>query len=248
MPTLTAKSAALDSRLAALAEPTRRLILESLADGEKCVCDLQDGLGMAQSRLSFHLKKLKDAQLVRSRREGRWVYYELHPQGLFDVAGWIDCIAAGRLRPAVTDDLPGMLALLTESGLPTSGVANLVGGGDSGGSGRAWVSGEPGSLEAMVGLEMHGRSALLRSVAVTPSARRRGLGRTLVQRAMREASLLGCAEVYLLTTTAEAWFGSQGFGPVARAAIPAGILASDEFSHICPSTAVAMSRPADETL
>ena len=247
MPTLTADPAALDSRLAALAEPTRRLILERLAHGEKCVCDLQDGLGVAQSRLSFHLKKLKDARLVRSRRQGRWVYYELHAEGLVDVAGWIGSIAAGRLRRAVTADLPGMLALLTESGLPTSGVSDLVGEGDAGGSGLAWVSGEPGSPEAMAGLEIHGSVALLRSVAVARGSRRRGLGRTLVERGLREASCRGCTAVYLLTTTAEEWFGRQGFDPVAREAIPDRIRATDEFRHICPSSAVAMSRQADET-
>jgi amino-acid N-acetyltransferase len=246
MPTLTAHSTGLDSRLAALAEPTRRLILERLADGETCVCDLQDGLGVAQSRLSFHLKKLKDARLVRSRRQGRWVYYELHRQGLTDVAGWIGSIAAGRPRSAATDDLPGMLALLTESGLPISGVSDLVGERDRGGPGRAWVSGEPGSLEAMAALEIYDQAALLRSVAVAPGSRRRGLGRVLVGRALREASLRGCTAVYLLTTTAEDWFGRQGFGPVSREAIPDAIRATDEFTHICPSSAVAMSRLTDD--
>lgn len=248
MPPLSADSSALDSRLAALAEPTRRIIIERLADGERCVCDLQDGLGVAQSLLSFHLKKLREARLVRSRKQGRWVYYDLHHEGLATVAGWIGPLASGRLRRALIDDLTDMLALLTECGLPTAGVSGLVEEGDGGRSGIAWVTGEPGSLEAMVGLELHGQVALLRSLAVAPAARRRGLGRTLVERAMREASGLGCADVYLLTTTAETWFGSQGFGPVAPAAIPAGIRASDEFSHICPSTAVAMSRPAVETL
>jgi ArsR family transcriptional regulator len=63
----------------ALSDATRLGILEMLRDGERCVCDLQDALGAAQSRLSFHLRVLKDAGLVTDRREGRWAYYRIAP-------------------------------------------------------------------------------------------------------------------------------------------------------------------------
>src|SRR5262249_57892495 len=61
----------------ALADETRLRILAQLADGERCVCDLTDALEAGQSRLSFHLKTLKDAGLVVDRRQGRWIYYTL---------------------------------------------------------------------------------------------------------------------------------------------------------------------------
>src|ERR687894_356578 len=61
----------------ALSDPTRLSIVERLRNGERCVCDLTDALDAAQSRLSFHLKVLKDAGIVRDRRDGRWVHYEL---------------------------------------------------------------------------------------------------------------------------------------------------------------------------
>ena len=48
-----------------------------LRSGERCVCNLTEALDAAQSRLSFHLKVLKDAGIVRDRRDGRWVHYEL---------------------------------------------------------------------------------------------------------------------------------------------------------------------------
>jgi ArsR family transcriptional regulator len=64
----------------ALADATRLRILEQLADGEQCVCDLTDALEAGQSRLSFHLKTLKDAGLVTDRRQGRWIYYALNPE------------------------------------------------------------------------------------------------------------------------------------------------------------------------
>ncbi|MGD8495728.1 MAG: metalloregulator ArsR/SmtB family transcription factor [Gemmatimonadales bacterium] len=73
---------ALLDRFQALAEPTRFEIVRRLSDGERCVCELQDELDAAQSRLSFHLKKLKDAGLIADRRDGRWVYYSLVPEAL----------------------------------------------------------------------------------------------------------------------------------------------------------------------
>jgi len=66
----------------ALSDETRLSALEMLRHGERCVCELQDELDAAQSRLSFHLKVLKEAGLVRDRREGRWSYYALVPETL----------------------------------------------------------------------------------------------------------------------------------------------------------------------
>ena len=69
----------------ALSDDTRLAILEMLRDGERCVCDLQTDLEAAQSRLSFHLRVLKDAGLVADRREGRWSYYSIVPAALAEV-------------------------------------------------------------------------------------------------------------------------------------------------------------------
>ncbi len=62
----------------ALSEPLRIQVLDLLRHQELCVCDLCTSLGVSQSKLSFHLKALKEAQLVQSRQEGRWVYYSLN--------------------------------------------------------------------------------------------------------------------------------------------------------------------------
>jgi len=84
----------------ALADETRLRIIECLSDGEECVCDLTDALESAQSRLSFHLKTLKDAGIVTDRREGRWVYYSLNPEAIEGIARVVDSLRAdgGRLR------------------------------------------------------------------------------------------------------------------------------------------------------
>lgn len=73
---------ALLQRFQAVAEETRFRIVQLLSDGERCVCELQDELDAAQSRLSFHLKRLKEAGVVSDRRDGRWVYYALVPGAL----------------------------------------------------------------------------------------------------------------------------------------------------------------------
>ena len=71
----------------ALSDETRLEIIERLMTGERCVCELTDDLDAAQSRLSFHLKTLKDAGLVTDRREGRWIYYALNRDTLDEIEG-----------------------------------------------------------------------------------------------------------------------------------------------------------------
>ncbi|MGZ8382863.1 MAG: ArsR/SmtB family transcription factor [Nitrospira sp.] len=56
-------------------------MLKELNDGECCVCEVTDTLQAGQSRLSFHLKVLKKARLIRDRRDGRWMYYRVNAEG-----------------------------------------------------------------------------------------------------------------------------------------------------------------------
>jgi len=62
----------------ALSDETRLEIVHRLQGGELCVCHLTDLLEASQSRLSFHMRVLKDAGLVSDRREGRWIHYSLN--------------------------------------------------------------------------------------------------------------------------------------------------------------------------
>src|SRR5712692_3520588 len=71
-------------------------IVALLSHGERCVCELQDALAAAQSRLSFHLKTLKDAGLVTDRREGRWVYYALNREVLDEIAAFTKAVKPGK--------------------------------------------------------------------------------------------------------------------------------------------------------
>ena len=98
MPTTTVPDLADAARLFhALSDQTRLGILEMLQNGERCVCELQGELDAAQSRLSFHLKVLRDAGIVIDRREGRWSYYTIVPDALAAVH---DLLVA--MRPSST--------------------------------------------------------------------------------------------------------------------------------------------------
>ncbi|MEL6419315.1 MAG: metalloregulator ArsR/SmtB family transcription factor [Pseudomonadota bacterium] len=79
--------------LSALAEPTRLGAMRLLADGaEHCVCELMVKLGASQSRMSRHMKVLRDADLVVDRRDAQWVRYRRSPDLAPELAAAIDAI------------------------------------------------------------------------------------------------------------------------------------------------------------
>ena len=87
-----------------LSDPTRLLILERLRGGERCVCDLMDLLDAAQSRLSFHLRVLKEAGMVSDRRDGRWVHYALVPGALEEAEAFLRHLTSSRPLPLAPAD------------------------------------------------------------------------------------------------------------------------------------------------
>ncbi len=88
--------------LKALADPIRLQVIEALGGGERCVCELTEQLDLAQSKLSFHLKVLKEAGLLADRQSGRWVYYQLQPEALERLRGWLAELAASCTAPATS--------------------------------------------------------------------------------------------------------------------------------------------------
>jgi ArsR family transcriptional regulator len=80
----------------ALSDETRLQIVAMLSHGERCVCELQDVLDAAQSRLSFHLKVLKDSGLISDRREGRWMYYALNRDVLDKIGAFAQAVQPGK--------------------------------------------------------------------------------------------------------------------------------------------------------
>lgn len=92
--------------LRALAEPIRLRVVQALRHGERCVCDLTGDLDLAQSKLSFHLKVLKEAGLIHARQEGRWIYYRLEPSALLRLRDWLDQLAAASQAFAAEESVP----------------------------------------------------------------------------------------------------------------------------------------------
>ena len=86
----------------ALSDETRLDLLDRLKRGEQCVCELTEALQTGQSKLSFHLRVLKDAGLIHDRPEGRWMYYSLNREGLENLEDFIDELkrAIGRSGPS----------------------------------------------------------------------------------------------------------------------------------------------------
>jgi N-acetylglutamate synthase-like GNAT family acetyltransferase len=139
--------------------------------------------------------------------------------------------------PARAEHWPEVEALLQSQGLPLEGVLDHLG------SFLVLVDG--GSLVGVAGLEAYPPIGLLRSVAVRPSAQKRGLGGLLTAAALEHAQALGIRHVYLLTTTAAPFFERHGFEPVARIALPSELGASQELRGACPASAVAMWRTVE---
>ena len=90
-PLAPAESEALAARFKALADPTRVAIVNRLAAGECCVCDLNAAFDLSQPTISHHMKVLHEAGLVDRDKRGVWVYYRIRPQALAGLAALIGC-------------------------------------------------------------------------------------------------------------------------------------------------------------
>ncbi|WP_418066655.1 arsenic resistance N-acetyltransferase ArsN2 [Ralstonia pseudosolanacearum] len=127
-------------------------------------------------------------------------------------------------------------ALLAEQGLP--GV-DVVAGQEAN---RFHLVEQDGQILGCAGLEVYGTDALLRSVTVTPALRNTGLGRALVGIAERDAVAIGVQRLFLLTTSAADYFSRIGYQLCDRSVAPLAVQTTSQFSGLCPSTAVCMSK------
>jgi amino-acid N-acetyltransferase len=140
------------------------------------------------------------------------------------------------LRPARPGDLDAVRRLLRGAALTTDGVAKslatfVVASAD-------WHS--SGELVGVGGLELCGRSALLRSLAVATPFRGRRLATEICDHLERQATARGIRDLYLLTGTAAPFFAKRGYRTLERAAAPGEIAATSEFTSLCPASATFM--------
>jgi amino-acid N-acetyltransferase len=142
------------------------------------------------------------------------------------------------LRAASADDLAAVEDLLTRSKLPVEGVKDSI---------SSFVVAErDGLLVGVGGVERCGEYGLLRSVAVYPAARGRGVGAAITERLIGDSQESGLSALYLFTTTAENYFPTLGFDKTSRESLPTAIQQTAEFRDICPSSATAMVRTLGE--
>jgi amino-acid N-acetyltransferase len=128
------------------------------------------------------------------------------------------------------------VALLEAQGLPVSDITDEH-------LEHFFFVGSDGSPRGLVGLELYGADALLRSLVVGESARGSGLGSTLVEHAEQYAAANSVRSMYLLTTTAEAFFKRLGYERIVRSQAPPSIKATREFASLCPASSAFMLKP-----
>lgn len=149
----------------------------------------------------------------------------MEPGVMADVDRW-----AVHRRPS----LEAVKMLLMQADLPTDDLDERLE--------HFFGAGSGGRLDGVVGLELFAGVALLRSLAVAPEARGRGLGRALVDAAEQHARVNGVRHLFLLTETAEGFFNSLGYGAAERSTAPEEILGTQEFSKLCPASASFMAK------
>jgi len=107
--------------------------------------------------------------------------------------------------------------------------------------------GSDGSPTGLVGLEIYGADALLRSLVVGENARNKGLGSALVEHAEQYAGAMSVRSIYLLTTTAEAFFERLGYQRIERSNAPPSIERTREFASLCPASSAFMLKSLKTT-
>lgn len=142
------------------------------------------------------------------------------------------------VRPAEFRDLPECIEFLEAAGLPTADVSiDRI----------ALIAEVAGRVAGLIGLEKFGETGLLRSLVVDNRYRRAGFGRTLVGELEKYARKQGIDRLWLLTIDADGYFARFGYRRMLRGEAPPSIRATDEFTALCPDSAVLMSKALGET-
>jgi amino-acid N-acetyltransferase len=125
------------------------------------------------------------------------------------------------------------LALLQAQGLPVSDITDEH-------LEHFFFVGSDSAPTGLVGLEIYGSDALLRSLVVDENARGQGLGSALTDHAEQYAASRNVRTIYLLTTTAETFFRRLGYQRIDRREAPPEIKSTREFADLCPASSAFM--------
>jgi amino-acid N-acetyltransferase len=143
-------------------------------------------------------------------------------------------MSIAQLRVATRQDTESIRLLLEYNGLPTSDLTSS--------KPQFIVVCEGAKILGTGALQPFGSSALLRSVAVAPDRRGRGLGRLLVEDLERIARGACIGQLILLTQTAKHFFEHQGYRVIERYKVPQDVQGSEEFRSLCPASAICMAK------
>lgn len=146
-----------------------------------------------------------------------------------------------QIRSATTDDLYSVVALLRSRDLPVEGFADVLRAHPE----HVLLAELNGAIVGSAALDVHGNDALLRSVAVASDLAALGVGTRLVNDLIAHARANQLSAIYLLTTTAAAWFPKFGFVVIDRTAVPPTLSSTVEFTSACPSSATVMRYALD---
>lgn len=136
------------------------------------------------------------------------------------------------IAAAAASDIDAIKQILIDNELPTAGIEDHW---------KTFVVARDGNhVVGCGGAEAYQFAALIRSVAVKPDYRSKGLGRRIVRQLLDRLASRGLREFYLLTTTAEAYFKRRGFKTIDRDEVHPQLLSSREFQDACPSSATCM--------
>lgn len=127
-----------------------------------------------------------------------------------------------------------IIELLTAENLPTVDLPEVLE--------NFLIAKENSVLIGVAGLEIYGNYGLLRSLAVSRNYRNKGIAGKLLQQIEIMAAEKSITEIYLLTETASGYFEQKEYQKIDRAAVPAEIMKSSEFSHVCPVSAIVMKK------
>lgn len=143
-----------------------------------------------------------------------------------------------QIQRATSDDLNAIQNLLATLDLPHSDLtpSHLE---------HFFVCRDGDDIAGVVGLELYGKTALLRSLAVHPQHRNEGIGTRLTEHVEKYGRQRGATEIYLLTTTASDYFDRHGYEIVRRDDLPPAIQNTEEAAQLCPSSAICMRRTID---
>lgn len=133
------------------------------------------------------------------------------------------------------EDRPEIEAMLAMAELPTVDLTSKM-------LADFLIARQDGILVGIVGLERYPKAGLLRSLMVDKTLRGVGLGKRLVMSMEDRARGRGLRQLYLLTTTADAFFLTMGYRPLDRLDAPSGIRHSRQFSELCPGSSTFMTK------